>query len=133
MGSSCCACVCLLALASLAKSRTRTASPSHGANALTPQVDGPHSAPSQHYDEYPVSMVVGAGIGMTPAAASIRAVIKHRCGLQRRCMRRARGHVHVLGYGRAAGGKRVSRPTASTFTGCAATPRLLPSNGLSPN
>lgn len=42
------------------------------------RVDGPHAAPSQHYDDYSCSMVVGAGIGMTPAAAIIRAVLKYK-------------------------------------------------------
>eukprot|EP00499_Haloplacidia_sp_CaronLabIsolate_P010486 CAMPEP_0196776414 /NCGR_PEP_ID=MMETSP1104-20130614/4613_1 /TAXON_ID=33652 /ORGANISM="Cafeteria sp., Strain Caron Lab Isolate" /LENGTH=852 /DNA_ID=CAMNT_0042146585 /DNA_START=20 /DNA_END=2578 /DNA_ORIENTATION=- len=42
------------------------------------KLDGPHAAPSQHYDDYPTSMVVGAGIGMTPAASILRAILKYK-------------------------------------------------------
>jgi NADPH oxidase len=41
-------------------------------------VDGPHSAPTQHVGEYGVVMVVGAGIGVTPVAATLKSVIFHR-------------------------------------------------------
>ena len=41
-------------------------------------LDGPHAAPSQHYDEYKVCMVVGAGIGLTPCNSILRAVLKYK-------------------------------------------------------
>jgi NADPH oxidase len=42
------------------------------------RVDGPHSAPSEHYDKYETVMVVGAGIGLTPCASILRAVTKYK-------------------------------------------------------
>jgi NAD(P)H-flavin reductase len=41
-------------------------------------VDGPHAAPAQHYSVYSEVMLVGAGIGLTPAAAIIQAVLRHK-------------------------------------------------------
>ena len=42
------------------------------------RVDGPHASPSQHYDSYRRTMVVGAGIGMTPCASILRALVMYR-------------------------------------------------------
>ena len=42
------------------------------------KVDGPHSAPAQHYTEYNTMMLVGAGIGLTPCASVLRAVLRYR-------------------------------------------------------
>jgi NADPH oxidase 2 len=42
------------------------------------QIDGPHSAPTQHVSEYTTVMVAGAGIGVTPVAATLKSVILHR-------------------------------------------------------
>jgi len=41
------------------------------------QIDGPHSAPTQHVSEYQTAMVIGAGIGVTPVAATLKSVV-HR-------------------------------------------------------
>ncbi len=41
-------------------------------------VDGPHSAPSEHFCNYGTCMMVGGGIGLTPCASVISALIKHR-------------------------------------------------------
>jgi hypothetical protein len=41
-------------------------------------VDGPHSAPSEHFCNYGTSMIVGGGIGLTPCASIITSLIKHR-------------------------------------------------------
>jgi len=42
------------------------------------RIDGPHSAPTQHIGEYSVAMILGAGIGVTPVAATMKAVVFHR-------------------------------------------------------
>jgi hypothetical protein len=42
------------------------------------RVDGPHSAPSEHFTNYGTCMIVGGGIGLTPCASVISALIKHR-------------------------------------------------------
>lgn len=42
------------------------------------RVDGPHSAPSEHYTNFGTVMMVGAGIGLTPVASVINAVVRHR-------------------------------------------------------
>lgn len=42
------------------------------------RIDGPHASPSQHYDSYRRTMVVGAGIGMTPCASILRGIILYR-------------------------------------------------------
>ena len=42
------------------------------------RVDGPHSAPTEHYVNYKTVMVVGAGIGMTPCASVLSAQLKYR-------------------------------------------------------
>ena len=42
------------------------------------RVDGPHSAPSEHFTNYGTCMLVGAGIGLTPCASVISGLIKHR-------------------------------------------------------
>merc|ERR1719229_1347080 len=41
------------------------------------QVNGPHSAPTQHLGEYEVAMIGGAGIGVTPLRATLQSV-SHR-------------------------------------------------------
>jgi hypothetical protein len=41
-------------------------------------VDGPHSAPSEHYTSYGTVMLVGAGIGLTPCSSIITALTKYR-------------------------------------------------------
>eukprot|EP00808_Paulinella_micropora_P003338 g66426.t1 len=41
-------------------------------------IDGPHAAPTQHIGEYQTAVVVGAGIGVTPVAATLKAVLFHR-------------------------------------------------------
>ena len=41
-------------------------------------VAGPAAAPAQHYIDYNNVMIVGAGIGLTPCASIIRAVLKHK-------------------------------------------------------
>ncbi len=40
-------------------------------------IDGPHAAPTQHVKEYQQVMVIGAGIGVTPVAATIKSVVMH--------------------------------------------------------
>lgn len=42
------------------------------------RIDGPHAAPSMHYNAYETVMLIGAGIGLTPAAAIIRAVLRYK-------------------------------------------------------
>ena len=42
------------------------------------KVDGPHSAPSEHYVRYNTVMVIGAGIGMTPCASILAALLRYR-------------------------------------------------------
>jgi len=42
------------------------------------RIDGPHSAPTQHIGEYSTVMVIGAGIGVTPVAATLRSIVNHR-------------------------------------------------------
>jgi hypothetical protein len=42
------------------------------------RVDGPHSAPSEHYSSYNTCMVIGAGIGLTPCASILTALTKYR-------------------------------------------------------
>jgi NAD(P)H-flavin reductase len=42
------------------------------------RVDGPHTAPAQHYGSYHTVMLVGAGIGLTPSAAIIRAILRYK-------------------------------------------------------
>jgi len=41
-------------------------------------LDGPHSAPTQHVGEYSTVMVIGAGIGVTPVASTLKSVVFHR-------------------------------------------------------
>jgi len=41
-------------------------------------IDGPHSAPTQHLGEYRRVMIVGAGIGVTPVASTMKSVVFHR-------------------------------------------------------
>eukprot|EP00457_Paulinella_chromatophora_P002090 gb/GEZN01002094.1/.p1 GENE.gb/GEZN01002094.1/~~gb/GEZN01002094.1/.p1 ORF type:complete len:821 (+),score=43.14 gb/GEZN01002094.1/:95-2557(+) len=41
-------------------------------------IDGPHAAPTQHIGEYQTAVIVGAGIGVTPVAATLKAVLFHR-------------------------------------------------------
>jgi len=36
------------------------------------QIDGAHSAPTQHISEYDHVMVIGAGIGVTPVASTLK-------------------------------------------------------------
>ncbi|KAJ1450861.1 hypothetical protein M885DRAFT_621312 [Pelagophyceae sp. CCMP2097] len=42
------------------------------------RVDGPHAAPATHYKHYGTVMVVGAGIGVTPCAAILTALVRYR-------------------------------------------------------
>ena len=42
------------------------------------RVDGPHSAPAEHYHHYKTLMLVGAGIGMTPCASILTSLIKYK-------------------------------------------------------
>ena len=42
------------------------------------RVNGPHSAPAVHYSEYKSVMLVGAGVGLTPSAAVLREVVRHK-------------------------------------------------------
>lgn len=42
------------------------------------RVDGPHSAPAEHYVNYNTVMLVGAGIGLTPCASILTALTKYR-------------------------------------------------------
>ena len=41
------------------------------------RIQGPHSAPTQHLTEQPVSVVIGAGIGGTVLSACLRQVVHH--------------------------------------------------------
>lgn len=38
-------------------------------------IDGPHSAPTQHIGEYSAAIIAGAGIGVTPVAATLKSVV----------------------------------------------------------
>lgn len=42
------------------------------------RVDGPHSAPAEHYCNYGTVMLVGAGIGLTPCASILASLTKYR-------------------------------------------------------
>jgi len=42
------------------------------------QVDGPYAAPTQHCSEYNVSVIVGAGIGVTPVRATLESIVFYR-------------------------------------------------------
>lgn len=42
------------------------------------RVDGPHSAPTEHFCNYGTVLLVGAGIGLTPCASVLTALIKHQ-------------------------------------------------------
>jgi len=42
------------------------------------RVDGPHTAPTVHYSSYHATMVIGAGIGLTPVAAVARATLRYK-------------------------------------------------------
>ena len=42
------------------------------------RVDGPHSAPAEHYHHYKTLMLVGAGIGMTPCSSILTSLIKYK-------------------------------------------------------
>ena len=42
------------------------------------RVDGPHSAPAEHYVNYGTVMLVGAGIGLTPCVSILTAMIQYR-------------------------------------------------------
>lgn len=42
------------------------------------RIDGPHSAPSEHYVNYGTCMVIGAGIGLTPCASILTALTRYR-------------------------------------------------------
>lgn len=41
-------------------------------------IDGPFQAPTQSYSNYDDVMLVGSGIGLTPASAILRAVLRHK-------------------------------------------------------
>ena len=40
-------------------------------------VDGPHSAPAEHYTSYGTILLVGAGIGLTPCASILTALTRY--------------------------------------------------------
>lgn len=42
------------------------------------RVDGPHSAPAEHYANYGTVMLIGAGIGLTPCASILTSLTKYR-------------------------------------------------------
>lgn len=42
------------------------------------RVDGPYSAPAEHYSSYKTIMLVGAGIGLTPCVSVLTALTKYR-------------------------------------------------------
>jgi hypothetical protein len=42
------------------------------------RVDGPHAAPAEHYHKYGTVMIIGAGIGLTPCASILSALLKYR-------------------------------------------------------
>jgi len=42
------------------------------------RVDGPHSAPAEHYTNYGTIMLIGAGIGLTPCVSILCALTKYR-------------------------------------------------------
>jgi predicted ferric reductase len=42
------------------------------------RMDGPHAAPCQHYSSYKASIIVGAGIGLTPVASIMRATLLYK-------------------------------------------------------
>jgi NAD(P)H-flavin reductase len=41
-------------------------------------VYGPFAAPTQHFQEYPVDIVIGSGIGITPVSATMQQLVFHR-------------------------------------------------------
>mgnify|MGYP003385496747 CR=1 FL=1 len=41
-------------------------------------VDGPHSAPAEHYVNYGTVMLIGAGIGLTPCVSILSSLLKYR-------------------------------------------------------
>lgn len=51
-----------------------------GPDGVTPilRIDGPHSAPAEHYSHYGTLMLVGAGIGLTPCVSILSALTKYR-------------------------------------------------------
>ena len=42
------------------------------------RVDGPHSAPAQHYSHYGTVMLIGAGIGLTPCASILTSMLRYK-------------------------------------------------------
>lgn len=42
------------------------------------RIDGPHSAPAEHYINYGTVMLIGAGIGLTPCVSILTALTKYR-------------------------------------------------------
>lgn len=42
------------------------------------RVDGPHSAPAEHYARYGTLMLIGAGIGLTPCVSILTSLTKYR-------------------------------------------------------
>lgn len=42
------------------------------------RIDGPHVAPNVHYAAYQTSVVIGAGIGVTPLASILRGVLRYK-------------------------------------------------------
>jgi hypothetical protein len=51
-----------------------------GPDGKTPilRVDGPHSAPAEHYAHYGTLMLIGAGIGLTPCVSILTSLTKYR-------------------------------------------------------
>jgi NADPH oxidase len=41
-------------------------------------LDGPHSAPAEHYYNYQTCMLVGAGIGLTPCSSILTSLLKYK-------------------------------------------------------
>jgi hypothetical protein len=52
----------------------------YGPDGQTPiiRVDGPHSAPAEHYARYGTLMLIGAGIGLTPCVSILTSLTKYR-------------------------------------------------------
>lgn len=42
------------------------------------RVDGPHSAPAEHFANYGTVMLIGAGIGLTPCASILTSMLRYK-------------------------------------------------------